>query len=117
MGETELEESLMDCGLTGKHDDAVRVGELNTHMRKAALHHLLPLKREVRKIGDIQRSRQVKDAEWQAKVEFALFDPEQGLVHIRNWMTRIAVGMVTVLVSLAGIALWVATLGHNVGMW
>lgn len=117
MGETELEESLMECGLSGKHDDTVRVGELNNHMRKAALHHLLPLKREVRKISDIQRTKHTKDSEWQAKVENALFDPQEGLVHIRRWMTRIAVGMVTTLVSLAGIILWVATLGHNVGMW
>lgn len=117
MGETELEESLMDCGLQGQHNDTVKVGDLNNHMRKAALHHLLPLKREMRNIRDIQRVKHAKDETWQAKVEAALFDPQEGLVHIRKWMTRIAFAMITVIVSLAGVVLWVATLGHNIGWW
>ena len=117
MDETELEESLMDCGVAGEHTDAVQVGALNNHMRRAALQHLLPLKREVRKIGDAQRAKSIKDAAWQAKVDAALFDPDEGLINLRKWMTRIAVGLGTAITAIAGAMIWVATLGSTLHWW
>jgi len=117
MDETELEESLMDCGVAGEHTDAVQVGALNNHMRRAALHHLLPLKREVRKIGNAQRAKSIKDAAWQAKVDAALFDPDEGLINLRKWMTRFAVGLTTVIAAAGGVILWIVTIGRTLHWW
>ena len=44
------------------------------------------------------------------KVDLALFDPMEGIVHVRAWMKRIFLGIVALVSTLAAVIVWAMTL-------
>lgn len=64
--------ALADCGVPGKIEDMLTVGEFNTILRRVGVHHFRPIVKSARETNEMVRKHLVDDAVIQAKISGSL---------------------------------------------
>lgn len=89
----------MDCGLVGSPDAPVTHSEMNRYIRRILLHHVIPVKKQL------------------ADVHKALYNEQDGLVHVRNWLRTFAFRLGAFIVGATTTVAAFVVIGKNLNWW